>query len=126
MTFNTHMKNRLFPPIVSVAVSTLVAAVGAHAASPVISDPASTSIGIITGGDAGEGLDLDGNFAYAFSLGADTSQSVQVRDATFLGVLDTDIPGVTVSAGNTILNWYVINYGDSQNDDNLELATSSI
>src|SRR5881396_1240621 len=98
----------------------------ARAAEPVISDPASTSIGIITGGDAGEGLDLDGKFVYALSFGADPSLSVKVRDATFLGLYDVDVPGATLVAQNVILNWYVVNYGDTENDQNLAQATSSI
>src|SRR5436309_3221520 len=126
MAFNRLMKNHLFALIVSAAISTLLTPTNARGASAVISDPASTSIGIITGGDAGEGLDLDGNFVYALSLGADTSQSVKVRDATFLGIVDAEVPGATVVAGHTILNWYTIDYGVTPDDDNLELATSSI
>ena len=97
-----------------------------RAADPVISDPASTSIGIITGGDAGEGLDLDGNFVYALSLGADPTFSVKVCDANFPGLYDVDVPGATLVAQNVILNWYAVNYGDTENDQNLAQATSSI
>ncbi len=98
----------------------------ARAATPIVSDPAITSLGIVTGGDAGEGLDLDGTFVYALSIGADVAQFSQVRDATFLGIVDAEVPGATVTAGNTILNWYTIDYGDTANDDALEIATSSI
>jgi len=76
MTSNTLMKNPSSPLIVSVAISALLAVGNAQGASAVISDPTATSIGIITGGDAGEGLDLDGNFVYALSFGADPTLSV--------------------------------------------------
>jgi hypothetical protein len=97
-----------------------------YAADPVISDPSATSIGVITGADPGEGLDLDGNFIYALSMGADPTSSFQVRGATFQGLIDAEVPGATLVAGNTIANWYPINYGDTPDDDNLEMATSSI
>jgi hypothetical protein len=71
-------------------------------------------------------LDLEGNFVYALSIGAEPDFAAKVRDANFLGLIDAEVPGATVVAGNRILNWYVINYGDSPDDDNLEAATSSI
>src|SRR6266581_4765282 len=120
------MKNPLSPLIVSVAISALLALDNARGASAVVIDPTSTSIGIITGGDPGEGLDLEGNFVYALAIGADTALSVKVRDATFLGLVDNEVPGATVVAGFTIPNWYVVDYGSSADDDNLEIATSSI
>src|SRR5438093_1560652 len=126
MTSNTLMKNPSSPLIVSVAISALLAVGNAQGASAVISDPTATSIGIITGGDAGEGLDLDGNFVYALSFGADPTLSVKVRDATFLGLINNEVPGANLVAGNRILNWYQVYYGDTQNDQNLVLATSSI
>src|SRR6185295_17877292 len=95
-------------------LTTALSSGSARAADPVISDPASTSIGIITGGDAGEGLDLDGKFVYALSLGADPSLAVKVRDATFLGLYDVDVPGATLVAQNVILNWYIVTYGDTE------------
>ena len=126
MTSNTLMKNPSSPLIVSVAISALLAVGNAQGASAVISDPTATSIGIITGGDAGEGLDLDGNFVYALSFGADPTLSVKVRDATFLGLINNEVPGANLVAGNRILNWYQVYYGDTQNDQNLVLASSSI
>src|SRR6266496_3562949 len=126
MAFNRLMKNLLAPRILAVAISFLVALGNARGASAVISDPASTSIGIITGGDAGEGLDLDGNFVYALSFGADPTLSVKVRDATFLGLISNEVPGANLVAGNRILNWYQVYYGDTENDLNLVVATSSI
>lgn len=46
-----------------------------------------------TGGDAGEGLDLDGSFLYAFSILPNTSATGKVRDAVFTS---ENVPGVTV------------------------------
>src|SRR6266542_6262859 len=128
MTSNTLMKNPSSLLIVSVAISALLAVGNARGASPIISDPLATSIGIITGGDAGEGLDLDGNFTYALSFGADPDPtlSVKVRDATFLALISNEVPGANLVAGNRILNWYQVTYGDTENDQNLVLATSSI
>lgn len=118
------MKKRII--LASVATSVLASLPYARAADPVITNPAATSLGIVTGGDAGEGLDLQGNFIYALSFGADPSTSFQVGDANFKGLIVDEVTGANLTAGNTILNWYVINYGDSADDDNLELATSSI
>ena len=98
----------------------------AHGATAEITDPSLTSIGIIAGGDEGEGLDLDGNFIYALSLGANAGDEFQVRDAVFKGLITAEVPGANLVAGNRILNWYGVNYGDSEADDNLERATSSI
>jgi len=61
-------------------LTTALSSGSARAASPVISDPALTSIGIFTGADPGEGLDLDGNFIYALSLGG--NQIFRPRSAT--------------------------------------------
>ncbi len=119
------MKHQL-RPIILTAASVLIGAGTIHAADPVLTDPTATSLGIITGGDAGDGLDLDGKFIYALSFGADPSLSVKIRDATFQGLLSNEVPGATLVAGNRIQNWYVVDYGDSDNDNNLELATSSI
>ena len=107
-------------------LTTALSSGSARAASPVISDPALTSIGIFTGADPGEGLDLDGNFIYALSLGAEPDFSAKVRDANFLGLIDAEVPGASLVAGNRILNWYVVDYGATPDDDNLEAATSSI
>ena len=103
--------------LTSVFLLTAFSFTGARAATPVITDPASTSIGVFTGGDAGEGLDLDGNFVYALSIGAETDFAAKVRDANFLGLIDAEVPGATLVAGNRILNWYVVNYDDSADDD---------
>lgn len=122
------MKNRLASlTLTSIfLLATALSSGSARAADPVISDPASTSIGIVKGADPGEGLDLDGNFVYALSIGAEPDFSAKVRSATFQGLIDEEVPGATLVAGNRILNWYKIDYGDSPDDDTLEAATSSI
>jgi len=70
----------------------------------------------------GEGLDLDGKFIYAFAVGTDVPGGL-VRDAEFTG---ENIEGVTISMVNAIPTWNNPNYGDTTNDDNLEIATRSI
>jgi len=97
-----------------------------NAADPVITDPLKTSIGVVTGGDPGEGLDLEGDFPYALSMGAEPDFTAKIGDATFFGLIDAEVPGASLIAGNRILNWYVVNYGDSANDEALKAATSSI
>lgn len=82
--------------------------------------PAST-VGTFTGGDAGEGLDLDGSFAYAVNIGGPTAGAV--RDATFLA--DT-AAGISWVAPNQIGNWHAPAYGDTANDDGIELVMQSI
>ncbi len=75
-----------------------------------------------TGGDAGEGLDLDGTFPYAFAVGTDAAAG-PVRDANFTG---ENVDGVSNTMVNAIPTWNNPNYGDTPNDDALELATQSI
>lgn len=90
------------------------------------SKPLLTSIGVVTGGDPGEGLDLDGNFPYALSFGGNDAANVKIRDAQFQPLIDAEVPGAEILAGNTIANWYVVKYGDSDNDTSLAAATGSI
>lgn len=116
------MKNRLL--LASILLCAGSAAV--QAADPVISDPNATSLGLILGGDPDEGLDLEGNFIYALSFGADPALEVKIRDATFKGLINNEVPGANLVAGNRIQNWYIVDYGESDNDNNLEMATSSI
>ena len=80
-----------------------------------------TRIGTFTGGDAGDGLDLDGKFVYAVNVFGPAAG--QVRDANFT---DESVPGVSLTATSTILNWINPNYGSTANDDNLELVMQSI
>lgn len=82
-----------------------------------------TSVGIFTGGDAGEGLDLDGTFIYAFSVGTQNPAG-QVRDAVFTG---ETVDGVTIAQATlTIDPWFTADFGTTPNDDALELAMASI
>jgi Ca2+-binding RTX toxin-like protein len=84
--------------------------------------PPVTTIGTYSGGDVGEGLDLDGTFAYAINVGG--SPSPAIRNATFTA--DTATPGATVTAVNQITNFGNANFGSSPNDDALEPISSSI
>ncbi len=114
-------------PVIALAALALWGTTPTHAADPVITDPLATTIGVFTGGDKGEGLDLDGTFIYAISTGADPDLNIKIRDATFMGQQTGDeVPGATLEAGNRIKNWYNVDYGDTQADDDLEAATSSI
>src|SRR5689334_21824753 len=110
----------------SASIGLLSLAILPSRGDPIITDPGATSLGLFTGADLGEGLDLDGNFIYALSFGADTTQSWKVRDAEFKGLRASEVPGATIVANQTIANWYIVDYGDSADDDNLEFATSSI
>jgi len=83
--------------------------------------PAST-VGVFTGGDAGEGLDLDGTFLYAFNFGSPGAIG-KARDADF--VADSAV-GITYVAPNQIPSWSPPTYGDSTNDDVLEGVMTSI
>ena len=77
---------------------------------------------VFTGGDAGEGLDLDGTFLYAFNFGT-PGASGQARDANFTA---DNAPGITYSAVNEIPNWHAPDYGATANDDVVEQVMQSI
>jgi hypothetical protein len=83
----------------------------------------STMVFFFTGGDAGEGLDLSGNFIQSFNVGTPGAAPGPVGDADFT---DDAQPGIVVSAQNEIQNWHAPSYGDSANDDNLEFVMQSI
>ena len=75
------------------------------------------------GGDAGEGLDLDGDFLYA--VNARGAGGLQVRDALFLD--EASEPNVIIGARNEILAWNARpEYGSSADDENLETIMHSI
>lgn len=82
------------------------------------------TVGTFTGGDPGEGLDLQGNFTYAVNVGPDGGVG-RVGDALFTG---DNVLGVTVVAQNQIANggWGTANYGETENDRNLSLVMNSI
>lgn len=81
-----------------------------------------TWAGTFTGGDAGEGLRMGGDFLYAVNLRG--PGGLKVGGATFTA--DNATPGCTVNAENEILNWIGPNYGGTANDDNLETVMQSI
>ncbi|HUF60822.1 MAG TPA: LamG-like jellyroll fold domain-containing protein, partial [Verrucomicrobiales bacterium] len=74
-----------------------------------------------TGGDAGEGLDFDGSFLYAINVRGPGGGVV--RDAVFT---DDSVAGFTYNQPNEILAWHAPNYGDSANDNALEVVMQSI
>ena len=91
------------------------------------------TVSTFTGGDPGEGLDLDGAFLYAIDSGgngqglADTT----VRDAMFVvdydqGGVGQHVPGV-IAFGTLASPWATApNYGTSADDDALERIMSDI
>jgi hypothetical protein len=95
----------------------------AGAAAITVSTPnAVTTTGTFTGGDPGEGLDLQGDFVAAVNvLGPG---GLQVGDALFTD--EAGAPNVTIAAENTIPNWLNANYGATANDDALEQVMQSI
>lgn len=85
---------------------------------------ASATVSTFTGGDIGEGLDLDGTFLYAVAKN-DFGPVVAIRDATFTA--DNATPGVTISNWLSELNgWSSPGYGATTNDNNLESVMNSI
>ncbi len=80
------------------------------------------TVGTFTGGDVGEGLDLDGTFLYAFNVGTNGAGGL-ARDAN---ITSDSAPGITVSAANQIPNWHNPNYGDTANDDVIEKVMQSM
>ena len=86
-------------------------------------------IGVFTGGDPGEGLDLEGVFVYGVDvggLGGVAVGDVEFTDGSELGIAGGDSPGVSITDANEILAWHAPDYGDSANDDELEIAMQSI
>ncbi|MES2707466.1 MAG: hypothetical protein V4726_12790 [Verrucomicrobiota bacterium] len=79
-------------------------------------------IGVFTGGDPGEGLDLSGTFLYAFNIGTNAVTG-QAGDAVFTS---DNAPGITVTALNQIPNWSAPVLGDTPADNVLEGVLGSI
>jgi len=80
-------------------------------------------VGSFSGGDPGEGLDLQGNFLYAINIGT-AGAAGKAGDATFT---PETVPGVRVTAVNQIPTWGGRpEYGDSANDEVIEKVTHSI
>ena len=84
------------------------------------------SVGTFSGGDGGEGLDLNGEFVYAIDFGEPNNVTRQVGEATFTSHAFT--PGMTFNATNklTVSNWGDREYGATTNDNNLETIMESI
>ena len=85
-------------------------------------------LGIFTGGDAGDGLDLQGAFAHAINVGgpASTVGDVEFTDGTIAGMEGGSSPGAAITVANEIGAWHAPTYGDSPADDGLEVVTTSI
>ena len=85
--------------------------------------PGATHIVRVLGGDSqAEGLDLDGTFLYAFNVGTPGAAG-PVRDANFTDDLQAGIIG---SPRMKSPLWDMVNFGDTQNDNNLEFVFQSI
>ena len=97
------------------------------------------TIGSFSGGDVGEGLDLDGTFVYAVNIGPNANGGApnQVRDAAFVADGFGDNPvggqtsaqtGISIVATNRIGagGWGNAEYGATSNDNNLEFVMESI
>jgi hypothetical protein len=76
----------------------------------------------VTGGDPGEGLDLQGTFKYAVNVSS-AGAAGKAGDADFTA---DNAPGVTVTAPNNIANWDQPAYGDTPADDVIEKVMQSI
>ncbi len=92
-------------------------------------DPNSISRRVVvqafTGGDAGEGLDFQGNFIHALNVGG--TDTATIGDVNFAPFSDADsAAGVTFEARNQIPSWVNPAFGDTANDDALELILTSM
>ena len=118
------MKRFKNPSVVAGAFALLAAAPFAHAA------PVST---LYTGGDAGEGLDLQNDrlgFVYALDFRNSGGSNITVADVTFNPVTASSAPaGVTINTYGVFSSNALIAFelGASTNDNNLEtIATSMV
>jgi hypothetical protein len=85
--------------------------------------PGTTRIERVFGSGAARGLDLSGNFVYAFNVGP-TGAAGQAGDANFTA---DNAPGITVQApNNPIANWNNPNFGSTAADNVLETVYQSI
>ena len=83
--------------------------------------------GTFTGGDLGEGLDLEGSFLYALNLGGDGAGSIAVRDANFEETSFSITPaGVSIISDLQITNFLTPDLGSSTDDNNIETVMQSI
>ena len=84
--------------------------------------PGATHIARVLGADAAEGLDLTGNFLYAFNVGTPGAAGL-IHDANFTA--DT-APGISVDAPNEIGFWNNPDFGANAADNALEFVFQSI
>lgn len=80
-----------------------------------------TTVGTFTGGDKGEGLDLDGNFLYAVNIGGAAVGAI--RDANF--TTDT-VAGFTHNFNQGPIAFGSANYGTTTNDTRLAAVMTTI
>ena len=94
------------------------------AALPTSTPTGNTTVGTFVGGDAGEGLDLDGTFEFAVNVGEPIGGR-SVRDATFS--IDTSTSGFALTSAVSGIPPFgggaIPHFGFTTNDDNLEVIT---
>ena len=86
--------------------------------TPVSANPV---IRAFSGGDPGEGLDMEGEFVYAVDVGTAGAGMQTILDATFTAEAAT--PGATVVS--TQQDSAIVEFGDSANDNALESLVST-
>ncbi len=84
--------------------------------------PGTTRVERVLGFGVARGLDLSGNFAYAFNVGT-TGAAGKAGDANFTA---DNATGIAVSAPNQIANWAVRSFGNGADNDVLETVFRSI
>jgi CSLREA domain-containing protein len=84
--------------------------------------PLSTHVERVLGYGPARGLDLTGNFAYAFNVGTNGAVG-QAGDANFTA---DSAPGITMSAPNQVNPWGAPSFGSTAADDVLENVYKSI
>lgn len=86
------------------------------------SKPGDTHVARVLGPDTAEGLDLFGNFLYAFNVGLPGAAG-QIHDANFTA---DAWPGVSLIAPNEVTPWFNPDFGSSPAEDALEFVYQSI
>ncbi len=84
--------------------------------------PGTTRIERVFGFGASRGLDLTGNFVYAFNVGT-TGAAGQAGDATFTA---DNAPGITIGATDFVNVFTNLNFGSTTGDNVLETVYQSI
>ena len=86
----------------------------------------SGTLGMFTGGDEGDGLDLTGDFAYALNIGGFEAVvgDVEFAEATIDGGDPERV--VITNATNELPAWFQANFGESDNDLDLAVVAGSI